>query len=128
MENRCRPYIDLISTGKETKQTKLNWVEYFNTMCFYEVPLESSLYYNHSEMDQHTESHLLLKIRDETKDKYRGWLMGALCGSEIGICVRVNVVSTCNFICAVHLENTHGVIPYDFFVQFMFPSLSASSC
>lgn len=130
MENRCCPYIELISTGKETKQTKLNWVEYFNTMCFYEVPLESSLYYNHCEMDQHTESHLLqlLKIRGETKGKYRRWLMGALCGGEIGICVRVTAVSTCNFICAVHLENTHGVLPYGFSVQFTFPSLSASSC
>jgi len=78
-------------------------------MCFWEVPLESSLYYNHREMDQRTASHLLqlLKIRGERKGKYGGWLMGASCGGEIGICLRVTVASTCNFICAVHLENTH---------------------
>lgn len=90
--------------------------------------MESSLYYNHSEMDQCTASHLLLKIRGERKGKYGGWLMGALCGGEVGICVRVTVVSTCNFICAVHLENTHQVLPYGFSVQFVFPTLSASSC
>lgn len=78
-------------------------------MCIYEVPLESSLYYNHIEMDQHSASHLLelLKMGDEREKKERGWLMGALCGGEMGICVGAAVVSFGNFICAVHLESTH---------------------
>lgn len=127
--DRHQLYMKFISTGKETKQRKLYCVEYFNIMCFYEVPLESSLYYNHSEMDQHRAFHLLqlLKIRGERKGKYGGWLMGTLCGGETGFSVWVTVVSTCNF-CAVHLENTHWVLPYGFSVQFMFCTLSASSC
>lgn len=93
---------------EETEQTKLYWVEYFNIMCVYEVPLESSLYYNHGEMDQHTASHLLqlLKMGGERKNEERGWLMRALHGGEMGICVGAMAVSFCNFICAVHLENT----------------------
>lgn len=107
-----------------------NGVEYLNIKYFYEVPLESSLYQNHSEMDQCTVTHLCLlsKTWGERKAKYRGWLMGTFCGGEIGICVRVTVVSTCSFICAVHLENTHQALPYGSSVQFEFPSLSASSC
>lgn len=119
-----------ISKGKETNQTQLYWVEYFNRKCFYEVPLESGLYYNHSKMNQRTASHLqeLLKTRGERKGKYGGWLMEALCGGEIGIYVRVTVVSTCSFICAPHLENTHWMLPDGFSAQFVFPTLSASSC
>lgn len=80
-----------ISTGKETKQTKPYWVEYFNVMYFYEVPLEFSLYHKHSEMDQCKTSHPLLLLEIRVKEKASGgWLLGALCGGEIGICVKSN--------------------------------------
>lgn len=100
--DRHHLYIRCISTGKETEQTKLYWVEYFNIMRLYEVPLESSLYYNHGEMDQHTASHLLqlLKVGGERK-KERGWLMRVLCGGEMGNCVGATAVSFCNFICSL---------------------------
>lgn len=123
-------HIRCISTGKETEQTKLYWVEYFNIMCVYEVPLESSLYCNHGEMDQHTASHLLwlLKMGSERRKEERGWLMEALCAGEMGICVWAAAVSFCHFACAVHLANTPWVLPRGLAVQFAFATLSASSC
>lgn len=72
----------------------------------------------------------LIVIKNQGWKKRQVWRManGALRGGEIGICLRVTVVSTCNFICAAHLENTHWVLPYGFSVPFAFPTLSASSC